>query len=139
MLGITGELVLVTIVAPPDHVERDDSGRVRVYLDQQEDAARREALNYLHALGSQLQSSNPDLQVTYDVRVGDPAEGIVLAEVVRSVDLVVMATHARTGLPRAFLGSVAGAVLRTGQAPVLLVPPALQTANAGGELLRSHA
>jgi nucleotide-binding universal stress UspA family protein len=139
MLGIAGELVLLTVVAPPDHVERDESGRVRVYLDQQEDAARREALNYLYALGTQLQTSNPDLHVTFDVRVGDPAEGIVLAEVERSVDLVVMATHARTGLPRAFLGSVAGAVVRTGHTPVLLVPPALQTANAGGEFMRSHA
>jgi nucleotide-binding universal stress UspA family protein len=139
MLGIAGELVLVNVVTPPDHVERDDSGRVRVYLDQLEDAARREALNYLDMIRRQLQARNPDLHVTCDIRIGDPPDGIVLAEVERTADLVVMATHARTGLPRAFLGSVAGAVLRSGHAPVLLVPPALQTANAGGELQRSHA
>jgi nucleotide-binding universal stress UspA family protein len=133
MLGIAGELVLVTVVFPPDHVERDEFGRVRAYLDQQEDAAKREAQNYLHTLIRPLKMLNPDLHVTCDIRIGDPAEGIVIAEVDRGVDLVVMATHARTGLPRAFLGSVAGAVLRTGHVPVLLVPPAAQAATASRE------
>jgi nucleotide-binding universal stress UspA family protein len=139
MLGIAGELVLVNVVAPPDHVERDESGRVRAYLDQQEDAVKHEALDYLHTVSHELRTLNPDLHVTSDVRIGNPAEGIVITEVERSVDLVVMATHARTGLPRAFLGSVAGAVVRTGHAPVLLVPPAAQAANASNELLRSYA
>jgi hypothetical protein len=35
-----------------------------------------------------------------------------------------MATHGRTGIRRAVLGSVAGAVLTTGSVPVLLVSPA---------------
>src|SRR5204863_5828422 len=35
-------------------------------------------------------------------------------------DLVVMATHGRTGIRRAVLGSVAGAVLTPGSVPVLL-------------------
>src|SRR5437868_1841564 len=37
---------------------------------------------------------------------------------------IVMATHGRTGIRRAVLGSVAGAVLTAGSAPVLLVSPA---------------
>jgi nucleotide-binding universal stress UspA family protein len=37
--------------------------------------------------------------------------------------VVVMATHGRTGFRRAVLGSVAGAVLREGSTPVLLVGP----------------
>ena len=36
-------------------------------------------------------------------------------------DMVVMSTHALTGLARAVLGSVADAVVRTSQRPVLLV------------------
>jgi nucleotide-binding universal stress UspA family protein len=47
-----------------------------------------------------------------------------MAEIVRGADLVVMATHGRTGIRRAVLGSVAGAVLTTGSVPVLLVSPA---------------
>jgi hypothetical protein len=38
-------------------------------------------------------------------------------------DLIVMATHGRTGIRRALVGSVAGSVLRTVSTPVLLVHP----------------
>lgn len=38
------------------------------------------------------------------------------------VDLIVLGTHARTGLRRAFLGSVAEAVLRHARCPVLVLP-----------------
>ena len=37
------------------------------------------------------------------------------------VDLVVMASHGRTGFRRAMLGSVTGKVLREGTTPVLVV------------------
>jgi hypothetical protein len=37
--------------------------------------------------------------------------------------MVVMATHGRTGLSRLFLGSVASAVLRAGEVPLLLIRP----------------
>jgi hypothetical protein len=38
-------------------------------------------------------------------------------------DVIVMATHGRTGIRRAFAGSVAGTVLRTASTPVVLVHP----------------
>ena len=60
-----------------------------------------------------------------DIRVGEAVAGIVMAEMDRRIDLVVMSTHARTGLGRAIMGSVAGDVPRTGRAPVLLVGPAV--------------
>ena len=66
----------------------------------------------------------PDLRVTLDVRIGDPAPGIAMAEIACAADMVVMATHGRTGIRRAVLGSVAGAVLTSGSVPVLLVSPA---------------
>jgi nucleotide-binding universal stress UspA family protein len=124
MLGAAGELVLVSVVAPPDHVERDDSGRVRAYLDQQEESFKREAFDYLREVQAQLKQRDPDLHVTVDIRVGDPPSGIVVAEADRGADLVVMSTHGRTGLGRAMMGSVAGEVVRTGSVPVVLVGPA---------------
>ncbi|HEY8742958.1 MAG TPA: universal stress protein [Chloroflexota bacterium] len=123
ILGAAGELVLSGVAAPPDHVERDDRGRVRAYLDQQEEAITRETFDYLRRVEAQLKQQLPDLRVTLDVRIGDPAAGIAIAEVDRGVDLVVMATHGRTGLRRAMQGSVAGTVLTTGSVPVLLVSP----------------
>jgi len=54
-------------------------------------------------------------------RVPDVAAGIVdLAESLNA-DLVVMSTHARTGLARAVLGSVADALVRSAHCPVLLI------------------
>jgi nucleotide-binding universal stress UspA family protein len=39
------------------------------------------------------------------------------------VDLIIMATHGRRGLPRLFLGSVAEHVLRASDRPVLTIRP----------------
>jgi nucleotide-binding universal stress UspA family protein len=54
---------------------------------------------------------------------GDPAEEIVAFARDHDVDLVAMATHGRTGLSRALLGSVAERALRRLRVPVLMVRP----------------
>jgi nucleotide-binding universal stress UspA family protein len=59
------------------------------------------------------------LNPTYEVRRGRVVGE--LAEVARPDDLVVMASHGRTGLARWFLGSVAEEMLRHSTVPVLLV------------------
>jgi nucleotide-binding universal stress UspA family protein len=58
---------------------------------------------------------------TIDVRVDDYAARGVLEGA--AGDLIVMATHARTGLNRALRGSVADAVVRSATGPVLVMPP----------------
>jgi len=57
------------------------------------------------------------------LRVGNPAWVIVDTVEERSPDLVVIATHGRTGAERLFLGSVAERVIRGSSRPVLVVPP----------------
>jgi nucleotide-binding universal stress UspA family protein len=123
LLGSEGELVLVSVVEPPDDVIRDDLGRIRVYLDQQEEALSREARDYLQSAATQLVDANTGLHVTVEVRLGDPANGVIAAGADRGADLVVMASHGRTGIPRAVFGSVTGTVLRDGFTPVLVVHP----------------
>ena len=60
--------------------------------------------------------------VTTQVREGYPADEIVAAAAEARVDVVVLATHGRSGLSRAILGSVADHVVRnTPLASVLLV------------------
>jgi nucleotide-binding universal stress UspA family protein len=107
VLGAAGELVMLRVVAPD------------AVLD---------ASHYLQGVVNRLKRGDLDLHVTCDVRTGDAADGIAAAQIDRGVDLVVMATHGRSGLGRAVLGSVAGAVLRTGNVPVLLVRPATLSA-----------
>jgi len=55
------------------------------------------------------------------VRTGAPADAILEVALMFNIDLIVMSTHARTGMARWFLGSVSDAVLRRSQLPVLLV------------------
>ena len=52
-----------------------------------------------------------------------PAAEIIVAAAELRANLVVMTTHARSGLTRAFLGSVAQQVVATSPVPVLLLPP----------------
>ena len=62
-----------------------------------------------------------DVRVEIVVRHGDPANEILSTSKERAADLIALASHGRTGLPRWFLGSVAEKVLRTADVPVLIV------------------
>jgi nucleotide-binding universal stress UspA family protein len=122
MLGPRGEIVLVTVVAPPDRVVVDTSGRrVLAYLDQQEEDRTREVRDFLEGVAEPLRHGSTPLSVRIDVRLGDPASGIAMAALDAQSDVIVMATHGRTGISRAVLGSVAGTVLRAATTPVMLV------------------
>lgn len=58
-----------------------------------------------------------------EIRFGDPAREIVRECEAGGHDLIVMATHGRTGLNRLFFGSVALRVLQASPAPLLLFRP----------------
>jgi universal stress protein A len=57
------------------------------------------------------------------VRRGNPAKEIVRLAREEGVDLIVMATHGRTGLAHVVIGSVAEKVVRLASVPVLVVKP----------------
>jgi nucleotide-binding universal stress UspA family protein len=61
--------------------------------------------------------------VTGEVRTGRAAATIVDCARENAIDLVVMATHGRTGFARALMGSVAEGVTRAAPCPVLVVRP----------------
>jgi universal stress protein A len=56
-------------------------------------------------------------------RSGEPAAGILMAQADIGADLIVMATHGRTGISHFFLGSVAERVVRESPCPVLTIRP----------------
>jgi nucleotide-binding universal stress UspA family protein len=124
VLGPNGELVLVRVVAPAAHAVKDERDHIIAYLDQVQDRLNAEASEYLRSVARQVNQDRPEARVRIDVRVGKPVDGIAAAAADHVTDLIVMATHGRTGLRRAVLGSVAGAVLRTSRTPVLMVRPA---------------
>ena len=75
--------------------------------------------NYLDRVRARL--AGEGVAVATAVGVGRPAD-VILEEVAARGDLVVMATHGRTGFTRWALGSIADKVVRAGEAPVVLVP-----------------
>ena len=71
---------------------------------------------------------NATVEVSRQVDVGIPYRTIVeVAEAVKA-DLIVMATHGRTGLSHLVMGSVAERVVRTAPCPVLTIRPTAVTA-----------
>jgi nucleotide-binding universal stress UspA family protein len=105
------QVVLLTVLpppgtgpAPPPAVAVAQAGSAETYLGE-----------------IKARMTAPGVQVTMRVTHGDPATeiGRVTEEV--GADLIVMATHGRTGLPRLRLGSVATKVVQASAAPILLV------------------
>jgi universal stress protein A len=56
-------------------------------------------------------------------RSGEPAARILMAQGEIGADLIVMATHGRSGISHFFLGSVAERVVRESACPVLTIRP----------------
>ncbi len=69
-----------------------------------------------------LLASIPDVGVKEIVELGDPNRLIVDWVKKNSIDLIVMSTHGRSGLPRMMLGSVTEKILRNAHCPVLAIP-----------------
>ncbi len=59
--------------------------------------------------------------VLYAVRWGEPIETIVGYATEHQIELIVVATHGRTGLSHALLGSVAEKIVREAPCPVLTI------------------
>ncbi len=90
----------------------------RIY-QQIEDEARAEADNYLKALMARVKFA--PAQVKTEVILGRPAESVVAYAKKTAADVIVMATHGRSGVARFVLGSVANRLLHISPIPVLVI------------------
>jgi nucleotide-binding universal stress UspA family protein len=92
-------------------------------LDVQDKAGK-----YLDKIKDSLKKDG--LAVKVVVVDGRPAEEILDYAKNNKIDLIVMASHGRSGISRWFLGSVAQKVLQHSSVPVLMVsPPGCRTGN----------
>ena len=78
---------------------------------------------YLESIAAELRSG-ASLPVTCTVLKGGASEMICERAKAIDADLIVMTSHARTGIGRLWLGSVADAVVRNANMPVLMLRPA---------------
>ena len=105
--------------------EVDGAGRTKPHGDREprghthgtEEEARK-------ALSEFVQNSiTSGLNLTTVVRCGAPAEEIIRFAEQEGIDLIVIATHGRTGLRHIVMGSVAERIVRLSNIPVLSVKP----------------
>ena len=59
-----------------------------------------------------------------------PADAILRVSAEEQADLIVMATHGRSGMRRLILGSVAEEIMRHATLPVVLVRPSIGSESA---------
>ena len=80
-----------------------------------------EMTDYLRDIATRLP---PGPAYRFEARVGEhAAPEIVRLALAEQPDVIVMATHGRTGVVRALFGATAEAIVRSGVAPVYLVHP----------------
>jgi nucleotide-binding universal stress UspA family protein len=112
------KLLLLHVVALPTYAPQPDettADLITALLDE----LKREANVQMAQLLPEAGATNVD--VTRRVVVGVPYETILETVGAESVDLIVMATHGRTGLRHLLMGSVAERVVRLAPCPVLTV------------------
>lgn len=102
-------------------------------FDQAMDDARAAARVYLSSVAETMRSSGLTVEVI--VRDGDPASRLLALMDKFRYDLVVAATHGRTGITRWVMGSVAELLVEASHTPVLLVRSPQSSATPEPELV----
>lgn len=108
-----GEVVLVTVIVPPDRWSKEE-------IPQEEVEGERDlAKLYLRSVHDQFHDKGVSARVR--IEIGQEAETIVSIADEEGADAIAMTTHGRSGFARWILGSVADRVLHLSRKPVLLV------------------
>ncbi len=112
------EITLLQVISPIDHVIIDATSHP-IFVDEQWQLQKSFALTYLKDICDRVECD--EVKIHRVVEMGLPAETIIDFAQRHPIDLIVMATHGRSGLQRWVFGSVADKVLRGANIPVLLV------------------
>jgi nucleotide-binding universal stress UspA family protein len=108
------EVILLHVCA-----DRNTVALHRNYIENAADKIRAEA---------QKNSSNKDIRVRGELLFGTPADEITRFSEENGFDLILMASHGRSGISRWAMGSVAYKVLRQSKVPVLMVRAGIEDA-----------
>ncbi len=83
--------------------------------------SKKEEKRLLAKLEEEFKPALKNIVGSYVVEFGTPADRITHFANENKIDLIVMGTHGRTGLRRVIMGSVAEAVIRRAECPVLAI------------------
>ena len=113
-------LVVLHVVESVQYAAPADLFGATASLGALEEEQRRMARQELSGLEKRLRTRG--LKIRSVLSNGSAAAGIVSAAQRLKANLIVMATHGRTGIAHFLMGSVAERVVRTARCPVLTVP-----------------
>lgn len=88
-------------------------------IQQAEDLKKEEAEKYLNRISEKLAKAG--IKTTVKIMSGNPAQAIVDYVDHNNIDLVILATHGRSGVSRWIWGSVADRILRSICIPIFMV------------------
>jgi len=91
----------------------------RAYVEHAAEVVKRESAEVQRRTGAP--AGGKPIEAKGELAVGDPAEEILSYAEKNDIDLILMATHGRSGVRRWVMGSVADKVLRASKVPVWLV------------------
>jgi universal stress protein A len=113
------KLTVLHVVEPPSYLVDSHASAHQgpVLLKALKEQAGRELEHFLS------QVPGAQVEIMRRVTVGAPYQRITETATSEPVDLIVMATHGRTGLKHLLLGSVAERVVRLAPCPVLTIRP----------------
>jgi nucleotide-binding universal stress UspA family protein len=100
----------------------EESGTIplhRAYIEHKAVLVKRESQEVQDKVGGR--AGGREIKVWGELAVGYPAEEILRFAAEKDTDLILMATHGRSGIKRWVMGSVADKVLRASRVPVWLV------------------
>ncbi|MDH3690265.1 MAG: universal stress protein [Gammaproteobacteria bacterium] len=114
------EIVVLHVLTSEELKEKKSMPLPAGYLDTIFRETEQQAREHFEKV---LGSGKQDLQVRAVVASGDPFAEIIRKAREEQIDMIVLATHGRTGLSHVLVGSVAEKVVRMADCPVLTVRP----------------
>ena len=116
----SAELILYCNVNLPERAALEEYGRVEHLAVDQAGQLQLE-----HFAAQRAPGIASTVVIGYD---DSPAHGILEAAATHEADLIVVASHGRSGMTRWLLGSIAEKIARTADVPVVVVPTRKVTA-----------
>ena len=113
------KVVFVRVVEPLTMSFRDHSVLMAKELEETESARKSSAEDYLKRVVTRLKHEGAELHS--EVIVGKIEDRLADYAEDNDVDLILIATHGRSGVTRWVMGSVADKILRSSNVPVLMV------------------
>ena len=119
-------LVFVRVIEPATLTYRgayvtskDDLDKIETNTRRVEEERKKQAAEYLQGVVSRLKSDGVKYQT--EVLSGKVAESLVDYVEANNIDMIIIATHGRSGVSRWVRGSIADRILRASRVPVLMV------------------